>query len=300
MKKKKYILLLAVSIFLSSSLLSGTWIYTARLKMGGAASITSAQPADKPLSAKTEKAVLPPEGVVLPVKWGDMGAQMMAAGVIDQEKFEALYAQRGGLNEETRSWLTGTGNGELKINAENSGVLLNLLWALGLGNKNEILDSGPMQDAQYGGAGNFASTGGWSLAKGEAMNHYSMHSFISLTSDQQTLVAKVAQGIYRPCCNNPVHFPDCNHGMAMLGLLELMASQGLNEEEMYRVALQVNAYWFPSNYLTIAKFLESTGSSWSKRTPQEILGPDFSSISGYKQIMATVNPERRSSGGCGV
>ena len=59
------------------------------------------------------------------------------------------------------------------------------------------------------------------------MNHYSMHRFIVLTPEQQALVEKVSKGIYRPCCGNSVYFPDCNHGMAMLGLLELMASQGV-------------------------------------------------------------------------
>ena len=42
----------------------------------------------------------------------------------------------------------------------------------------------------------------------------------------------------------------------MLGLLELMASQGLSEEEMYKYALIVNSYWFPDTYLAIAKYFE--------------------------------------------
>ena len=117
---------------------------------------------------------------------------------------------------------------------ENSGTILNLLWAFGLANKNEILEKGPMMDKRYGGAENFASTGGWTLSKGDSMNHYSMHSFITLTPQQQSLVEKVSQNIYRPCCGNSTYFPDCNHGMAMLGLLELLASQGISENEMYK------------------------------------------------------------------
>src|SRR3989344_7376730 len=106
-----------------------------------------------------------------------------------------------------------------------------------------------MTNPEYGGAGNFASTGGWTLAKGDAMDHYSAHPFIMLSREHQELVERVSKGIYRPCCNNSTHFPDCNHCMAMLGLLELMASQGVSEEDMWKAALAVNSYWFPDTYL---------------------------------------------------
>lgn len=122
---------------------------------------------------------------------------------------------------------------------------LNMFWALGLANKNEILEKGPMMDSKYGGAGNFASTGGWTLAKGSAMDHYSMHSLVTLSPDQQKMVEEVSKNIFRPCCRNPVYFPDCNHGMAMLGILELKASQGANESELYAISKQVNDVWFP-------------------------------------------------------
>src|SRR3989344_3353907 len=87
-------------------------------------------------TAKFEKEVLPVQGVILPVKWGDLGAQMIKSGVIDADKFEDVYKNQGGLNEEIRRLLYDSGNGNIKITKENAGVLLNLLWALGLGNKN--------------------------------------------------------------------------------------------------------------------------------------------------------------------
>lgn len=121
---------------------------------------------------------------------------------------------------------------------------LNLLWALGLSNKNEILEKGEMVDPRYGGPQNFASTGGWTLAKGSAMDHYSMHSYFDLTQEEQERVDSVSREIYRPCCSNSAHFPDCNHGMAVLGLLEFLASQGANESEMRSAALAANDYWF--------------------------------------------------------
>ena len=63
--------------------------------------------------------------IVLPVRWGDLGVKMTEAGVINKEKFEALYSNRGGLDEETKKLLNGADNGNLKITQKNSGVLLN-------------------------------------------------------------------------------------------------------------------------------------------------------------------------------
>ncbi|MDP2624965.1 MAG: hypothetical protein Q8P27_02145, partial [Candidatus Peregrinibacteria bacterium] len=200
----------------------------------------------------SEEEILPGEGVDLLVDWGSLGLQMIEAGVIDKEELELIYAARGGLNDDQISLLYGEDNGSLKIDSNNAGFILNLFWALGLSNQNSVLDEGTMQD--YDDQGSFASTGGWSLSIGDSMDHYSEHSFIELSSEQESLVEDVAKGIYRPCCNNSTYFPDCNHGMAMLGFLELLASQGASEEEMYEQALQVNAYWFPSQYLNNAQY----------------------------------------------
>jgi len=177
--------------------------------------------------------------------WGDLGAKMVSTGVIDKDKFEYLYTDRGGLSEADKEIVYGEHNGHILITPENSGMMLNMLWAFGLANKNPILENGPMMDPKYGGAGNFASTGGWTLSSGDAMEHYSMHSFVVLTEEEQALVERASKNIFRPCCKNPAYFPDCNHGMAMLGMLELMAKEGATEEEMYSIAEKVNGFWFP-------------------------------------------------------
>lgn len=310
MKKSKS---LEISILFSSLLIVGALVYSANAKKdfrGKAETIAKSNKAEKVIEENYSRKVIPEDGVVLPVKWGDLGAKMISVGVIDKIKFEEIYSGRGGLSEEERKLLEGLDNGYLKITPENSGFVLNLLWALGLGNKNEILENGPMTDKKYGGAGRFASTGGWTLAQGDpdekygagAMNHHSSHRFIVLTSEQQALVEKVSKGIYRPCCGNSVHFPDCNHGMAMLGLLELMASQGADEEQMYKTALVVNSYWFPDTYLTIAKYLKSQGKDWSTADPKEILGYNYSSGPGYQKLLEKrENPGIKSGGGgCSV
>lgn len=237
---------------------------------------------------------------VLPVRWGDLGMKMLSVGLIDEGKFENIYKSQS-VYPEVMELLYSDKNENLVMTEENSAMLLNVLWALGLGNKNEILDSGPMNDKKYGGAGNFAATAGWTLAKGHPMDHYSRHPFMMLTPEQQALVERVSKGIYRPCCDGPTHFPDCNHGMAMLGLLELMASQGISEEEMYRVALRVNSFWFPDTYKTAELYFKSKGIEWNNVDPKEVLGKTFSSASGYRNIKKQILVPQNSGGGsCSV
>ena len=277
---------------ISALIIAGAWIYTSSSPQIGRRSGSG--------QANLSETLFPNEGIKLPVKWGNLGEQLVKSGAIDPQKFEALYQNRGGLSDESKKLLYDK-TGNLKITSENSGIILNLLWAFGLANKNSILEQGPMTDPRYGGVGGFASTGGWTIAQGDSMSHYSKHAFVTLTEDQQKLVEKVSKNIYRPCCDNPTYFPDCNHGMAMLGLLELMASQGASESEMYNAALVANSYWFPGQYKDIAKFLKSKDIDWEKTSPEKLLGSGMSSASAYQQISVQITPATQSSGGgCGV
>ncbi|MBI5470559.1 hypothetical protein HY968_04565 [Candidatus Kaiserbacteria bacterium] len=257
-------------------------------------------------ASELEEVVLPMKGVELPVTWGDLGRQLVDAGAIDPVKMAALYKDRGGFPAEYRKLLEQEGNGKIVMTRENAGYFLNLLWALGLANKNSILeDKKEMMNPAYGAlppASGFASTGGWTIANGDAMEHYNMHALITLTVEQQKLVDKVSRNIFRPCCGNSTHFPDCNHGMAMLGLLELMASQGVSESDMYKAALAVNSYWFPDTYLTIAMYMQQKGVAWEAVSPKEMLGEKYSSGAGFQNISSQVNvPSSQGvGGGCGV
>ncbi|MEK7464730.1 MAG: hypothetical protein AAB617_03050 [Patescibacteria group bacterium] len=293
--------LIPASILISSILIASSWVYSAGVKSGtqSKAGIVSSK---EKLVSELEEKVLPFEGVTLPVVWGGLGARLVSDGVIDAAKLKNLYEQRGSFTDEYKNLLLGNNNGKLKMTGDNAGYLLNLLWALGLANKNTILETGEMADPKYGGAQNFASTGGWTIAKGSPMDHYSRHVLFELTPEQQALVDKVSRGIYRPCCGNSTHFPDCNHGMAMLGLLELMASQGVSEQDMWKTALVVNSYWFPDTYLTIATYMKDKGIDWQNVNPQEVLGANYSSASGYARISSQVVAPNNSRGGsgCGV
>ncbi|MBI2623154.1 MAG: hypothetical protein HYW65_01080 [Candidatus Liptonbacteria bacterium] len=300
-RKNKY--LVPASIAFAALVLGGAWVYTTGMK---------AAPAS--LGAKEGAALIAgtaghdgggaivAQSVELPIAWGDLGVRMAEAGVLDKEQFAAIYEARGGLSGEARVLLENYPKKTLTVTQENAGALLNVLWAFGLGNKNPILEEGPMTSSQYGGAGRFASTGGWTLAKGgDAMAHYSAHEFVTLNLAQQQLVERVSQNIYRPCCDNSTYFPDCNHGMAMLGLLELLAANGATEDEMYRAALAVNSFWFPNEYATIAKYLTSKGINPAQANPKEILGKEYSSASGFQRVASLVpREENQGGGGCGV
>lgn len=252
-------------------------------------------------SLELEEAVLPSAGILLPVVWGDLGKKLVETGAIDGLKMAALYEQRGQWSQEYKKLIEADDNGQIRLTRDNSGYILNLLWALGLANKNPILETGEMSDPKYGGAGKFASTGGWALAKGSGMEHYSRHKLIPLSRDQQALVEKVSKGVYRPCCGNSTHFPDCNHGMAMLALLELMASQGASEPQMWKTALAVNSYWFPDTYMSMAMYMKSLGTQWADADPAEMLGANYSSSSGARRISQMFDSASSLGGnGCGV
>jgi hypothetical protein len=84
---------------------------------------------------------------------------------------------------------------------------------------------------------NLPSTGGWTLGKEENGGAYfNEFRIVELTPEQEALVTRIAKNTYRPCCNNSTFFQDCNHGSALLGLLELGASQGLTADELYQEA----------------------------------------------------------------
>ena len=224
----------------------------------------------------------PSKGYEIGAKFGNIGPKMLEIGVIDFDKFNDVYKENNPLTDEQIKILKEGSSKEIKITKENSHFLLNFFWGVGLANKTKILDEGDMIKYSEGGAGNFASTGGWSLGKSDPMEYYSNNLLIPLTEEQEELVLEVSSNIYRPCCGNPTSFPDCNHGMALLGVLELMASQGATEIEMYEAAKYINSFWFPSTYYDLARYFEvKEKKNFSKIEPKVILSKDYSSAQGY-------------------
>ncbi len=228
----------------------------------------------------------PPEGYTLPVIYGAIGPQLIASGAIDYDLFLQVYQEAGEpLTEEQIEILAEGKSQPVVINQENAYFLLNFFWALGLTNQNAILMEGPMMQYGVEGVGSFASTGGWTLGARPATDLYSSTPIISLTAAQQARLEQVAAKVYRPCCNNPTNFPDCNHGMAMLGLLELMASQEASEDEMLEAAKYVNAFWFPQQTLEVAIYFQETQElSFAEIPPIQIVGGEFFSGSGFNFV----------------
>ncbi|MBI4101480.1 MAG: hypothetical protein HY443_00755, partial [Candidatus Nealsonbacteria bacterium] len=250
----------------------------------------------------------PSQGFEINAKFGDIGPKLLAVGAIDFEKMKSLYEQAGApLTESQIKILTEGSDEKIKIAPENSYFLLNFLWAMGITNKNSILDEGPI--SQYGSdqVGNFASTGGWTLGKTEATKFFSRYEIVKLNQDQQAVLEDFAFNSYRPCCSNPTGFPDCNHGAAALALAEIMASQGASADQIFEAFKYLNAFWFPQTYFDIAKYFEAKdGKEWSKVDGRVVAGSDYSTPQGWQRVKqwlsanGLIEEAPSSGGGCGV
>jgi hypothetical protein len=236
--------------------------------------------------AQMARQVNPQDGYQIRASFGDVGPQLLAAGAMNLDTFVKVYEQAGApLNEKQMEILTKGSREQILFNQQNSYFLLNFFWALGLTNQNRILTEGPMVTNSQGRVENFASTGGWSIAAKPIKDLYASQMIVPLTPAQQERLEHVAQNVYRPCCNNSTHFPDCNHGMAMLGLLQLMASQDANEDDMFEAAKYVNAYWYPNQTLEVAMFFKTAQNlDFAEADARQVVSKNFSSGSGYQVV----------------
>ncbi len=253
--------------------------------------------------------VLPQKGFQTRIVFGDAIVKLVQNGIIDLEKFKSIYKSRG-MSEKDLAMLSSPSNEPLKIDAQNAALLINLLWPLGLSNKTQFNEKSPLNgDSLF----NFASTGGWTLGKEKNGGQYfNRFEIVKLTAEQEAVALEVAQNTYRPCCGNSSFFQDCNHGSALLGLIELGASQNLSKEELYKVALQFNSFWFPQTYLETALYYKlAKGIDWQNIDAAEIMGFDYSSSPGwaknvakpFQEILAThpeLRPQNGGGRGCGV
>lgn len=248
--------------------------------------VANPEPADRLSIASLMEQVNPAEGFLLPVVLGDLGPKLLETGAIDYHRFVQTYYRAGRpLTEEQLAILTEGNDEPLVINSEDAYFLLNLLWAFGLTNQNVLLTEGPMMQYSQGDVGRFASTGGWTLGQRPATELYSSAAIVTLTAEQQQRVEAVATGVYRPCCNNHTAFADCNHGMAMLGLLELMAAQGATEDEMFEAAKHVNAFWFPQQAVESAVFFKVVMNlDYADVDGRMATGPEVFSGFGFRSI----------------
>jgi hypothetical protein len=250
----------------------------------------------------------PPEGYKIPAVFGDVGPQLVEAGAINMPIFTDLYQrQNKPLTDEQLSILTKETATNVEINPANAYFLLNFFWALGLTNQNPILTEGPMMSGGIEKVGSFASTGGWTIGTRQPTELYASRKIITLTEEQQARLLEVASEVYRPCCNNPTHFPDCNHGMAMLGLLELMAAQNASSDDMFETAKYVTAFWYPQQMVEVATVFKATQNvDFVKADARQVVSKQYASGSGFQAVHqwlasnGLLQQAPSSGGSCGV
>ena len=266
---------MAVALFL------GGW-WTRGVLQGGPSTVSD------PLAA----VLLPEKGVTLDARWGDLPRRLAQSGVIDVEKFKEAAERAGSpLTAAQLRMLTERSDEVLHIDASNAYFVLDLLWALGLANDNPILTRGPMAQRGSDQAGRYASTGGWTIGAKPGPQYLAALKLIRLTPQQQAIAEEVAFNSYRPCCGNMTAFPDCNHGMAALGLAELMASQGASADQVFWALKEVSPFWFPAQYHHLALYFEGQEQRWDEVDPRLVMGQDHSSAAGWREVDAWLQQE---------
>ena len=227
------------------------------------------------------------EGVTLDVRWGDLPRRLAQNGVIDVEKFTVAAENAGSpLTAEQLRMLANASDAPLRIDADNAYFVLDVLWALGLANKNPILTEGPLAQKGQETAARYASTGGWTIGARPGPEYLAGLDLVNLTPKQQAVVEEVAFNSYRPCCGNMTAFPDCNHGMAALALTELMASQGATADDIFEALKKVSPFWFPEQYHHLATYFQGQDQQWDEVDPRLVMGNDYSSASGWQRVNA--------------
>lgn len=230
--------------------------------------------------------VIPAKGIRTSISFGDAIQKVIASGALDPEKLRATARSKAGLPAWVEKVLSGPSMEPLVLSLNSAPFLLNLLWPLGLSTKAQFNQTSPINSLKLP---SFASTGGWTL--GQAPNgsvYFNNVETLRLTGEQEKAVRHVAETVFRPCCDNSTFFQDCNHGSALLGLIELAASDGATADELYRIALAANSYWFPDHYTKTALYMALyEGQRWRDVDPRLVLGPRFSSLSGWQANVLT-------------
>ncbi|MDE1824625.1 MAG: hypothetical protein KGH74_05015 [Candidatus Micrarchaeota archaeon] len=247
--------------------------------------------------------IAPGNDVVLDARWGPWVKTLVSANALNVSSLIlALNASGTPLTQAEMDILNGNSTSQIVLNQSDQQFVLYVFWSLGINNKNPVITNGMIM--HYGGNPyNLASTGGY---KPLGMLQLGNLSMVAEDGAQQDMVWRMANESYRPCCDNPTSMPDCNHGAAALGLIELMASQGMNETAMLDSLEKFNIANFPSQYYEDAIFFASHGIRWGAVPPETMLGYSFSSYTGHSRVHQYLSqygllPQGRSSGSsCGA
>lgn len=226
--------------------------------------------------------VLPWAGHSCRVSLKDSVMRSISEGVIDRDKYLTLKGGAEYLPAECLAALNGASDDAIHLTATNAAQYVDLLWPVGLANHLPA-----NEDGSIGGpdVDTFASTGGWGLGRaGTGGQYFNKYAIVDLTADEQALAVRVAKSTFRSCCDNSTFLQDCNHGSALFAVLQLGAAQGLDEDALYREALAFNSFWFPDTYVATALYFKAIRNlDWPDVDPKVVMGPDYSTASGWDQ-----------------
>ncbi|MEO5326460.1 hypothetical protein PV773_24405 [Mesorhizobium sp. CC13] len=259
-----------------------------------------------PLFEEASAKVLPPNGYLSSIALKDSIVRLVRQGVLDQGKFLGLRQRAGKGPDKLADALSEPLNEPIHLTGENANDYVNLLWPIGLANHMEGNVTSPLFTVRLP---SFSSTAGWTLGDhNEGSVYFNKFSIVEMTQAEEALAIRLAKSTFRPCCNNSTFFQDCNHGSALLGVLQLGASQGLSEADLYREALAFNSFWFPDYYVRTALYVKIVRrQEWEEVDPKEIMSEKFSAQGPWQQNVQTaletmpdLIPKPRKGANCGV
>lgn len=249
--------------------------------------------------------VLPAEGYLSKIALRDSIPRLVREGVLNRDKMLGLQ-QAKPFRDELSAMLDGPSDDPIFLTRDNASDYVNLLWPIGLSNHMDGNAQSPLFTPRLP---TFASTSGWSLGdQDQGSVYFNKFTIVALTAIQEATAITVANSTFRPCCDNATFYQDCNHGSALLGVLQLGAAQGLSEAELYREALAFNAFWFPDYYVRTALYFEVVRKqAWPDVDPKLIMSKAYSSLSGWQQnvqlplqAIPDLIPQPRGGANCGV
>jgi len=235
-----------------------------------------------PLYDEATASVIPAAGYQSRIALKNCIVKLVRHGVISRDKYSDIQKYNGPMPSELSSVLKKPSNGSIRLTRKNANHYVNLLWAAGLSNHLDANKESPIAGPDLPG---FASTGGWNLGKApEGSVYFNKFPIVALSPQAEALAVRIAKATYRPCCNNSTFFQDCNHGSALFAVLQLGASQGLSEEQLYKEALAFNSFWFPDYYIRTALYFKVVRKTdWRDVDARLVMGPDFSAAGPWQQ-----------------
>ncbi len=224
--------------------------------------------------------VYPASGFVLPIKWGNSVKILLESGALNMTALvSAIEASKQNVTPYETEIMNGVFNGYINVNSSDSAFLLYVLWSLGVNNNNYIINDGPI--SKFGNPDQYASTGGYlPLGRLQLGALY----ILNLTASQEQEAIDVSEKTFRPCCNNPAMFPDCNHGAAELALIEMMSAQGYNESTIFQVLRNFLSMYYPQNMFDEAVVFASQGINFSSVPANTTVSYSLFSAAGAQNV----------------